>query len=120
MVNASAAAPAAPAPSLGVADSSITERGTIHVSKLDKFGSAAKAGLLAGDEILAINGTSLPASPIEHLIEVITRTGVGGTVNLRVSRQGSLIEIPVTLRAKKTVMLDLEEVNEVLERRISP
>jgi S1-C subfamily serine protease len=122
-----AIAPAAPGaaqkpakPSLGIPDSVVTERQTIVINKVDKFGSAAKAGVLAGDEITDINGARLTAASIQSMEETITKIGVGGTLKLGLIRQGKKIEVAVQLRAKKNLSLDLEEVSETLERKISP
>jgi S1-C subfamily serine protease len=86
--------------------------------KLDKNGSAAAAGMLVGDELIAINGKPTP-SPEAVTALLAAAGGVGAVVTVRVVRNGAAIELPVTLK-KKTLSLEVEDVAEVLERKISP
>jgi serine protease Do len=58
-------------------------------------GAADKAGLTAGDIIVAFDGT-----PIEHSAKLqwlASTTGVGRKVTLRVRREGKMFDLPVTL-----------------------
>jgi S1-C subfamily serine protease len=92
----------------------------VVVKRVDRFGSVAKAGIVAGDEIVGLNGARLTNPPEKCVLEVITKVGVGGTVTVNVMRNGARVDIPVVLRAKRALNLDLEEVSEVLERKIAP
>ncbi|MEY3462933.1 MAG: hypothetical protein RLZZ468_711 [Cyanobacteriota bacterium] len=58
--------------------------GGVRVVSVASSGPAARAGLRPGDVLLSANGQALRA-PAE-LIAVVERTGVGGTLRLRVSR----------------------------------
>jgi S1-C subfamily serine protease len=112
---------ATPPASLGIQDYVITPQGGALIRKLDKFGSCGKAGIVVGDEIQGLNGMRLPAEkPAEWTGEVCKKIGVGGTVNVHILRGGKQMVVPVKLVARKVLSLDLEEVSEVLERKISP
>lgn len=110
-----------PAPDLGVLEFTLSSRGTMILHKLNRFASLGKAGIVAGDEILAIGDHELPVPDLQELSrEVCARVGVGGTVDVRLLREGEERTVPVRLLAKKSFVLDIEEVSEVLERKIAP
>jgi S1-C subfamily serine protease len=110
-----------PPASLGIQDYVITPNGGALIRKLDKYGSCGKAGIVAGDELQGLNGTKLPKDkPAEWTGEVCRKVGVGGSVNAHILRGGKQMIVPVKLIARKVLSLDLEEVSEVLERKISP
>jgi S1-C subfamily serine protease len=110
----------AQAPNLGISDLALVPQGA-QLKKIDKFGSAGKAGLLVGDIVTGVNGKRLPPQkPQELVLAECAIAGVGGTVNMHILRAGKEMVVPVKLVARKTIALDLEEVSEVLERKISP
>jgi S1-C subfamily serine protease len=88
------------------------------IEKVEKWGAALKAGLLVNDEIMTYSGKK-PAS-FEEFVQILDAAGVGGVVPLSVVRGGKSIELKLTVPKRKTLSLDLEEVDEVLERKISP
>jgi S1-C subfamily serine protease len=95
------------------------KHGGVSVMKVDRFGSAGKAGVLVNDEILSWNGQS-PKTEAEFLA-IMTSLKVGETLRLRIVRNGAQMDLPVPLLAKrKKLSLDLEELDETLERKISP
>jgi S1-C subfamily serine protease len=58
-------------------------------------GPAARAGILVGDVILALDGQTIAAP--EDLLELLTDDRVGKPAALRLLRGGSAIEMPVTI-----------------------
>jgi C-terminal processing protease CtpA/Prc len=108
-------------PVLGISDLKPVLEGGLVVQKLDRFGSCAKAGVVVGDEIFAIDGEVLPAEGVEEVAQgICARIGIGGTVQLRIRRAGEEMEVPVRLLAKKSLTLNIQEISEVLERKIAP
>jgi S1-C subfamily serine protease len=92
--------------------------GGLLAQKLDRNGSAALGGVCVGDEVIAINGK--PATCSASVAAILAEAGgVGATVTVRVIRDKGIVELPVTLK-KKTLSLEVEDVAEVLERKISP
>jgi carboxyl-terminal processing protease len=57
---------------------------------------AAKAGLLAGDTIAAVDGTSLTGLDNAH-IQALLRGAIGSTVRLAIVRNGAALDAPVTI-----------------------
>lgn len=94
--------------------------GGLHVAQLERFGSAAKAGLQIGDEVIGWNGNRLVAATLDQWMKDIDTVGVGGTIQLQVVRTGQIIEVPMKLVEKKTLSLEVKPLEEVLERKISP
>ena len=88
------------------------------VQRVARFSSAAKGGIIPGDEILAFDGKRMTAP--EQVQAALAAAGVGATIQVTLLRNGSPMELPVLLLEKKTLKLDLDEVDEVLERKIAP
>jgi S1-C subfamily serine protease len=90
--------------------------------KLDavrKFGSAGRAGLQPGDVLVSLNGVA--ATSLEQLSAVMEPLQVGDVVTAVYRRNGAEATVAIKLRAqKKALNLDIEEMEEVLERKISP
>lgn len=108
-------------PLLGIRELKPLLGGGLMVQKLDRFGPCAKAGVNVGDEILAINGERLPAQEVDEVAQgICVKIGVGGAVQLSIRRAGEAMKIPVVLRAKKSLDLNIHELSEVLERKIAP
>jgi S1-C subfamily serine protease len=92
--------------------------GGLLVQSVQRFGSAAKAGVQVGDELVAANGQKL--ATLEQWLLDLDAIGVGNTVTVRVLRDGSPIDIAMKLLEKKVLSLKVKALEEVLERKISP
>jgi S1-C subfamily serine protease len=92
--------------------------GGVLVQSVQRFGSAAKAGVQAGDEVVASNGQTV--ARLEQWLLDLEAIGVGNTVTVRVVRAGTTIDIPMKLLEKKVLSLEIKALEEVLERKISP
>ena len=67
------------------------------LGKVTEGGAAAKAGLRAGDRVVAIDGQAIAdASDVRDLIRASGRGGVARTMNWRVERGGQILELAVT------------------------
>lgn len=88
------------------------------IEKVEKWSGLLKAGLTAGDEIMLWNGKKMGS--FDDLVNVLDAAGVGGALKLTVLRAGKTVELNATVPKRKTLSLDLEEIDEVLERKISP
>jgi S1-C subfamily serine protease len=65
------------------------------VMSVDLDGPAAKAGVLQGDVILAINGSAIEG--VRSLLRALGPDSVGSTVELLVARAGGTLNIPVSI-----------------------
>ena len=65
------------------------------VGSLDPNGAAIEAGVQLQDELVAINGELVPTWRDMH---VLIALNPGRTLNLRIRRQGQVLDIPVTVR----------------------
>jgi serine protease Do len=70
----------------------------VYVDNVIEEGSAALAGIEAGDIIVKINGKNVTSVP--ELREMVGRSKVGDTVTVVVKRNGRDREIPVKLRTR--------------------
>jgi S1-C subfamily serine protease len=94
--------------------------GGFLVSKVDRFTPGAKAGVLVGDEVMMFQDAPIPGSG-EEMNKLLESIGVGGTLKVTVLRAGAKHDLGLVLTAKRKVLsLELEEIDEVLERKISP
>lgn len=107
----------APAINLGIGGAQ-GPGGGVLVQSLERFGSAAKAGVQVGDELVACNGQ--PLASVERWLVDLEAIGVGAIVTVRVLRAGELIDIAMKLLEKKVLSLEVKALEEVLERKISP
>lgn len=91
--------------------------GGLLVQSADKSSSGAKAGIVPGDEILEVNGIRLtdPA----HAMGLVQAAGVGVTVTVVLLRGRERLTVPMTVQAK-SLALDLDDLEEVVERKIAP
>lgn len=103
---------------LGVKEGAGAAHGGILVESVKKFGSAGRAGIQAGDEIVAINDQKI--SSLAEAEAMLNALGAGAKAKVALMRGGQQVAVEMALRAKKSLKLDLEEVDEVLERKISP
>ena len=105
--------------SLGISDCAGVKGGGLRVGKVEKFGSAGKAGVVQGDVLVSFNGRTLDS--FETAQKIADEVGTGGALKVKLVREGKPLELEMKLRPKKKALkLDLEELDEVLERKISP
>jgi serine protease Do len=69
--------------------------GGVTIANVDRAGPAAKAGIKAGDVVLAINGDRIDSS--RGLIRAVAAVTPGNSVRVTVRRQGRELEIPVSV-----------------------
>jgi S1-C subfamily serine protease len=67
----------------------------VLVQGIDEGGPAAKGGLKPGDQIIAINGTTIDSR--EQANRVIFGSAVGSTLEMTVNRKDQLLKLKVTL-----------------------
>jgi len=70
----------------------------VLVQSIERGGPADKAGLKVGDQILAINGTTLATRYQAN--RVIFGSGVGDVLQMKVNRKDKLIDLKVTLEER--------------------
>jgi PDZ domain-containing secreted protein len=72
-----------------------------------------------GDELISIDGKKVVDAP--SVLVILQAAGVGAKVTVRIARNKAITDVPMTLFPQKKVLsLDLEGVDAVLERKISP
>ena len=71
------------------------ESGGVLIASADRAGPAARAGLRAGDEVVAINGE--PVSTARGLIRAVAAVPPGENARLTVRRQGRAVDVPVVI-----------------------
>ena len=69
----------------------------VVIEEISDGGSAQYAGLRTKDIIVTVDGKSIKSVP--ELQEIIGRAKVGDVIAITVNRRGSLIEVPVVLKA---------------------
>jgi serine protease Do len=67
----------------------------VTIATLDRSGPAAKAGLKAGDVVVAVNGDKIDSS--RGLIRTVAVVPPGNTVRVTIRRQGHEMEVPVNV-----------------------
>lgn len=102
------AAPAKPAepevdtenlrPALGFMPDYAGTDGGVLVGSLREGGPAEKAGLEAGDVIVALAGVKV--TDVEHYTEVLDEQRIGKTVPVRVKRAGAEVELQITVGSR--------------------
>ena len=65
------------------------------ISAVDRAGPASRAGVHAGDEVVAINGAAISTS--RGLIRAVAAVTPGGSARLTVHRDGQTMEFPVVV-----------------------
>jgi len=88
-------------PYLGVA--SRKTEGRMFITAVARNSAAWTAGLNVNDELLSINGVPVEAA-IERMPE-LTSKKVGDVVNIKVGRDGKVVDFAVTLKASPSVKL---------------
>jgi S1-C subfamily serine protease len=91
--------------------------GGLVVESADKACSATKAAIVVGDEVLAVNGTAV--TDVSQAMAVLQAAGVGATVTVAFVRAGQRMDVPMVVQAK-SLALDLDDFDEVVERKIAP
>ena len=72
----------------------------VLISAVERGGPAARAGLVAGDLVIAINGT--PVDSAHELIKAVSATTPGKAVRLSIKRRTQLVELAVTVGRRPT------------------
>jgi serine protease Do len=67
----------------------------VTIASVDRTGPAAKAGIRAGDVVVAINGDKIDSS--RGLIRAVAVVPPGNSIHVTVRRQGRDIDIPVSV-----------------------
>ena len=110
-----------PPPYLGIGSIQNHAQGA-EVLAVDPSSPADKAGVRAGDIIARFK--NLPVGSIEELQRLVRETPAGEVVRIGVLRAGKKVTLEATLAAppakRKKLSLDVGDVSEVLERKISP
>ena len=89
-------------PYVGVSVSDVNQQTQLYgipagaaVQAVSDDSPAAKAGLQAGDVITSVNGTEITGS--SDLVNLVSEAAIGDTLTMTVYRQGSTIELTVTV-----------------------
>jgi len=91
--------------------------GGLVVRVADGASSAARAGIVIGDEVLAIDGQKL--NDAAHAMTLLQAAGVDANVTVKLVREGAELELPMVVLAK-SLALELDDLDEVVERKIAP
>ena len=89
-------------PYVGISVSDVNQQTQLYgipagaaVQSVSDDSPAAKAGLQAGDVITSVNGTEITGS--SDLVNLVSASAIGDTLTMAVYRQGSTIELTVTV-----------------------
>jgi predicted metalloprotease with PDZ domain len=88
-------------PYLGLASRKV--EGRMFITAVSRNSAAWTAGLNVNDELISINGVPVEAA-IERMPE-LTSKKVGEVVNIKVGRDGKLVDFAVTLKASPSIKL---------------
>ena len=88
-------------PYLGLASRKV--EGRMFITTVSRNSAAWTAGLNVNDELISINGVPVEAA-IERMPE-LTSKKVGDVVNIKVGRDGKLVDFAVTLKASPSIKL---------------
>jgi serine protease Do len=80
---------------LGVSVEDAENGGGVVVAGVERSGPALRAGVHAGDVVVALNGDHIDSA--RSLIRAVAATPPGNTVRLTVRREGHEVELPVTI-----------------------
>lgn len=111
-----------PAPYFGITSAKDHAKG-VEVEGVEANSPAAIAGVQVGDVIARF--ANQPTKVIGDLQALVRATPVGVATRINLFRAGQKVTLEVTLQAKapakkKKLSLDVGDVSEVLERKISP
>jgi len=76
----------------------------VFVQQVTPGGPAAKAGMLASDIIVGINGRTVTDG--DQLVQSISSAQPGTTVNLKVLRDGKTVEVPIRIGDRAELVAD--------------
>lgn len=100
-----AAATAAPAggdenvrPALGLMPEYGGDAGGVKVGSVREGGAAEKAGIEAGDVLVALNGVAI--KDVEHYTELLDELAIGKPAKVRVRREGAEVELEVVVGSR--------------------
>ena len=85
-------------PALGFMPDYAGTDGGVLVGSLREGGPAEKAGLEAGDVIVALAGVKV--TDVEHYTEVLDEQKIGKTVPVRIKRAGAEVELQITVGSR--------------------
>lgn len=88
-----------PLPETLRAAAGVAQQSGALVSAVDEDGAAAAAGVLIGDTILAVNGTTVPTAV--HLVRALLRAAQGQPLVLGILRAGQRLDVSVPTVAEK-------------------
>ncbi len=93
-----------------------TKKDQLRITKIPRETPAIEAGLNVGDEIVAINGYRIAATPkaFQTHLEFFQP---GDTITILVARRGKLIPIETTLRARPSFSWRLVEIESVTKEQ---
>lgn len=74
------------------------------IQEVIKDGPAARAGAMAGDEILAVDGT--PITTLEAVSPILSKKEIGEKVTLKVRRKGKRLSYTITLGSRRQALGD--------------
>lgn len=72
------------------------------IQEVVKDGPADKAGAMAGDEILAVDGA--PVTTLEAIYPILSKKEIGEKVTLKVSRKGKKVSYAITLGSRRKTL----------------
>lgn len=72
------------------------------IQEVVKDGPADKAGAMAGDEILAVDGA--PVTTLEAIYPILSKKEIGEKVTLKVSRKGKKVSYAITLGSRRKAL----------------
>lgn len=72
------------------------------IQEVVKDGPADKAGAMAGDEILAVDGA--PITTLEAIYPILSKKEIGEKVTLKVSRKGKKVSYAITLGSRRKAL----------------
>ena len=72
------------------------------IQEVVKDGPAAKAGAMAGDEILEVDGT--PITTLEAVSPILSKKEIGEKVTLKVRRKGKKLSYAITLGSRRQAL----------------
>lgn len=84
----------------------------IIIKSVSPESPAEKAGILAGDVILAVNGTQYRGKELSKAINAIKETKVGQSVILNIRRNGTIMDVSIKIEQVKQVLVSSKILDE--------
>lgn len=85
-------------PALGLMPEYGGDEGGVKVGSVREGGAAEKAGIEAGDVLVALNGVAI--KDIEHYTELLDALAIGKSAKVRVRREGAEVELEVIVGSR--------------------